>query len=224
MIKAGKSFLADKLITHGWQVPVRLLVWWENLTNSYSYMSQEGQDQLVLGLLNQKSNGVFVEIGGSNGVTSSNSYVLEKKYGWSGLCIEANKRFYNHLIKNRNCKTVNCVAADIEKDVFFNNDGATGSIDKSGEEMHAKPLAQILTEQNMPEVIDYLSLDVEGFEEDVLYNFPFDKFKFRIMSIERPSDKLHQKVLDVGYEMHMKIGEGDEWLDNIYIFPSLIEN
>lgn len=188
-------------------------------------MGQEGQDKVTLGLLKNKRNGTFVELGGSNGVTSSNSYVLEKKYGWTGLCIEANKRFFKHLEKNRNCKTVNAVVADEAKDVFFNNNGAEGGIDVSGEAMHAKPLSQILTEQDMPKIIDFLSLDVEGYEEDVLYNFPFDRFKFRVITIERPSDKLHDKLLETGYVLHAELRQPNGLpLDNLYIYPDLIEN
>jgi hypothetical protein len=221
MISRIKAILFDKLLTHGWQVPVRLFVGYQNLTSTYTNMSQGGQDAIVLKLLNNKRNGTFVELGGSNGVTSSNSYVLEKKYGWTGLCIEANKRFFKHLDKNRNCKKVNAVVADEAKQVHFNNDGATGGIDEIGEVMQARSLSQILVDQDMPNGIDFLSLDVEGYEEMVLLNFPFDKFRFSIMSIERPSEKLHEKMLSQGYKLHIKLEPNGEWLDNIYVDESL---
>lgn len=187
-------------------------------------MSQEGQDKIVLELLNNKKDGYFVELGGSNGVTSSNSYVLEKRFEWKGICIEANKRFYKHLVKNRNCKTVRSVVSDHKEEVFFNNDGATGHIDSKGEKMISAPLAQILKENDAPKVIDYLSLDVEGFEEKVLHDFPFDQFRFRVMSIERPSDRLHEKLLATGYDLHKVIKPGGYWLDNIYVDPNLIND
>jgi hypothetical protein len=47
-------------------------------------------DQLIDKLLNQKRNGFFVEIGGYDGETFSNSLFLEKERGWSGLLVEAN--------------------------------------------------------------------------------------------------------------------------------------
>lgn len=217
-----KRYIFEKLITHGLQFPVRLLVIFENLFKSYSYLSQAKQDKIVLELLNGKEEGWFVELGGSNGVTSSNTYVLEKKYGWKGICIEANKRFYKHLIKNRNCKTVRAVVSDDRTEVFFNNDGATGHIDTKGEKMVSAPLAQILKENDAPKVIDYLSLDVEGYEEQVLHDFPFDQFRFRVMTIERPSDRLHNKLIEEGYDLHSVLKPGGNWLDNIYVDPQLI--
>ena len=45
---------------------------------------------------------------------------------------------------------------------------------------------------NAPKVIDYLSLDVEGAELEVLKNFPFKKYKFLSMKIERPSKELNK--------------------------------
>ena len=42
----------------------------------------------------------------------------------------------------------------------------------------------------VPKLIDYMSLDVEGAEYEILKNFPFDKFKFKSMSIERPNKNL----------------------------------
>jgi len=223
MLSNIRHFLSDKLITHGWQFPVRLLVVFQKMFSSYSHMSQEGQDKLIHDILENKRNGTFVELGASNGVTSSNSYVLENKYGWTGLCIEANKRFFKELIKNRNCKMVNSLVSDSEKELLFNNDGATGMVGDNGEPMQAQPLAQIMRENDMPAVVDYLSLDVEGHEETVLYNFPFDEFKFKVMTIERPSDRLHEKLLSSGYELHLVIKPKGNWLDNVYTHSEFIK-
>ena len=52
--------------------------------------SQYGQDQFIDKLLNQNRNGFFVEIGGYDGETFSNSLFLEKERRWSGLLVEAN--------------------------------------------------------------------------------------------------------------------------------------
>lgn len=212
-----KKFIFDKLITHGWQFPVRAFVIYEQFLSNYSHMSQAGQDKIILELLDNKQEGYFVELGASNGVTSSNTYVLEKKYRWRGLCIEPNQRFFKQLAKNRNCTIINTLVSGKEEEVFFNNDGATGHIDKEGEKMQTTSLANILRANNSPKIIDYLSLDVEGYEEVVLYDFPFDEYEFRVMSIERPPKKLHDKLLSVGYELYVEIKPNGNWLDNIYI-------
>jgi len=218
----ASRFLHDKLISHGWQMPVRALVSLQDLTQRYTPMSQEGQDDILLGILEHKRNGSFVDLGGSNGVTSSNTYLLEKKYGWTGVCIEANPRFYRQLVRNRRCWTVNAVVADSERSVQFNDDGCTGHIDETGRSVQALPLARILDDLAFPSTIDYLSLDVEGFEEEVLIAFPFDRYRFRVMSIERPSDALHEKLLSIGYDLHTRIAPNGFWLDNIYVDPSLV--
>ena len=48
-------------------------------------------------------------------------------------------------------------------------------------------------------MIDYLSLDIEGGEESVLMPFPFERYTFRALSIERPTSKLESHVLSKGY-------------------------
>ena len=55
------------------------------MNNTYS---QLGQDLDVIKHYNFKENGFFVEIGANDGISLSNTYLLEKKYNWKGLCIE----------------------------------------------------------------------------------------------------------------------------------------
>ena len=57
-----------------------------------------------------------------------------------------------------------------------------------------KTLEYILNKHNAPKVIDYLSLDVEGSETRILSNFPFNKYKFLAITIERPTVEL-EKIL-----------------------------
>jgi hypothetical protein len=48
------------------------------------HFSQVGQDAWALGHFGAKRGGVFVDVGASDGVTGSNSYLLEKCLGWTG--------------------------------------------------------------------------------------------------------------------------------------------
>jgi hypothetical protein len=81
--------------------------------------SQLGQDLCVLEQTNYKKGG-FVEFGATDGVLLSNSYLLEKEFGWQGLCAEHNPKYFKQLQKNRNC-TVNeaCIAGETGKVVEF---------------------------------------------------------------------------------------------------------
>ena len=59
--------------------------------------SQLGQDVEVL---KKYSKGYYIEIGASDGIELSNTYLLEKN-GWEGICIEPIPAKYEKLVKNR---------------------------------------------------------------------------------------------------------------------------
>ena len=63
--------------------------------------SQLGQDLEVLSFYKNKQNGYFVEIGASDGIKLSNTYLLETKYNWKGICAEPIPDKYKLLCKNR---------------------------------------------------------------------------------------------------------------------------
>ena len=70
-----------------------------------SSYSQLKQDLNVISFFNNKSDLYFIDIGASNGITLSNTYLLEKKYNWNGICSEPLPRAYKSLI---NCRSVIC--------------------------------------------------------------------------------------------------------------------
>ena len=59
------------------------------------------QDIWVLDILNHKRGGTFVDIGAHDEIHLSNTYLLEKEYNWSGICIEANSDTFEKLKGNR---------------------------------------------------------------------------------------------------------------------------
>ena len=63
--------------------------------------SQLGQDLEVLKFYNNKKNGYFIEMGASDGIELSNTFMLEKDYNWTGMCIEPIPRRYAELVMNR---------------------------------------------------------------------------------------------------------------------------
>ena len=56
-------------------------------TNEIS-SSQLGQDLWVIDTMKYKKNGYFVDLGALDGLTHSNTLMLENKYSWSGICVE----------------------------------------------------------------------------------------------------------------------------------------
>ena len=59
--------------------------------------SQEGQDRYALDLLHNKRNGFFVDLAANHPIKLSNTFVLERDYDWTGLCIEPNWQYWNAL-------------------------------------------------------------------------------------------------------------------------------
>lgn len=63
--------------------------------------SQIGQDLFVLYSLIWKRGGYFVEFGATNGIDLSNTYLLEKDFGWTGILAEPAKIWHADLLNNR---------------------------------------------------------------------------------------------------------------------------
>jgi FkbM family methyltransferase len=159
--------------------------------------SQIGQD---LEVLSKYSNGFYVEIGASDGIELSNTYLLEKN-GWDGICAEPIPEKFEKLVKNRNCKFSNRAVysvSDEEVDFDICNSysllsGISSSIDtykqhvdsdKTTIKIKTISLTDLLDNLNAPKFIEYLSLDTEGTEYDILRTFDFNKYKFGIIHVE----------------------------------------
>ena len=83
-------------------------------------MSQLGQDLLVDEYLSRKRNGVFIDVGAYDGITFSNTLMLERERGWTGICIEPLPDIYAELKRNRRCICVQaCIGNREECEVEF---------------------------------------------------------------------------------------------------------
>ena len=197
-------------------------------------ISQAGQDQWVYSeVFNEKHRGYFVDIGAHDGLFLSNTFLLERRYGWQGLLVEANPKTFGQLTQTRRATCIQkCVDREAGK-VIFKPKGVFGGIVaedtdnkpqaenlKNTIEVDALPLDQLLRDYKAPSVIDYLSMDIEGAEERALSGFDFSSFVFRSITLERPSAPL-RRVLDKNdYIVVKDIPE----LDTFYIHKSHIEN
>lgn len=146
------------------------------------YYSQSDQDKWVCEFLNFKKNGFYLDIGAYDGVQTSNTFVLEKELGWSGICIEANSRAFESLSLNRNSTNLKLALLDYSGFCWF--DGDCVSSKNSGEKTKCDTLNNVLEENLAPKVIDYLSIDVEGSEFDILKDFNFDKWQINLITLE----------------------------------------
>ena len=72
-----------------------------------SWHSEEGQDKIVAELLGHKRGGFHIDLAANGAVFGSNTRALERDYGWSGVCIEANPRYWAALVTGvRSCHLV----------------------------------------------------------------------------------------------------------------------
>jgi FkbM family methyltransferase len=191
------------------------------------YRSQIGQDKWVTEVVFPgKREGFFVDIGAYDGITISNTYVLEKRLGWRGICIEAGLVF-QELQRNRACACENVCLAGEPGPVRFSlrnwESGITSFLDKPGRqgpaerEMQAETLVSVLKRNHAPSVIDYCSLDTEGSEYEILRTFPFEDYVFRSMTIEHNNatevqSSLRRLLSSQGYNLFMQVGIEDWWL------------
>lgn len=203
------------------------------LQNFSTGAGQAGQDQWVWGeVFNEKEGGFFLDIGAHDGRHLSNSYLLERQYKWSGICIEANPETFVELRKNRSCTCINACVDQVEGEVDFVVAGVLGGIvsndldNKEADSATRKTvrlktftLEKLLAANGAPKEIDYLSIDVEGAEERVLGAFNFNSYIFRAVTIERPSARLREQFKAAGYRLIKEIPD----LDCFYIHESYVQ-
>lgn len=174
--------------------------------------------------------GYFLDIGAAGGIELSNTYALEKHLSWQGLCIEADPASFRDLQANRRCKMLNaCLAGKPGKvrfagrSTFFGGMiGATAPLNPGEQvlEFEARTLHEVLVQEKVPETIHYLTIDVEGAEEDILSTFPFRTHRFLAATIERPGEGLRAALKREGY---LLVAEQPE-LDAFYLHPSLADS
>ena len=204
--------------------------------NGESSFSQNNQDQLVLSLLGE-SPGFFVEFGADDGVTLSNTFILEKAFNWNGIVCEPSIVSREKLIASRDCYIdLNCVTDKSGEVVTFIETGrGLSSMEKYAYddmwtdqrkegysyEVPTISLLDLLNKYNAPDIIDYLSIDTEGSELDILTAYDFSKV-FKVITIEHNYTKNRDKIYDLltskGYIRIMEnLSKWDDW----YIHESL---
>jgi FkbM family methyltransferase len=210
--------LNRKIIPYSIENSIKRLLYRHSLASS-----QLGQDYWIYGeVFAEKRNGYFLDIGAHDGVTLSNTYILESRYKWTGICIEANPITFSHLKKNRCSLCLNYCLDHSEGEVNFILAGTVGGIvdqdvdnkvsDATSDKvikLKTRTLISVLEDYNVPGIIDYLSIDVEGAEERILSGFDFQKYTFKSITIERPTKLLRDLFNVQGYILIKEIPETD---------------
>ena len=208
--------------------------YFENLKFS---KSQLGQDLFVLNELNFKQNGYFVEFGATNGIDLSNTYLMENRFNWKGILAEPAKIWHQQLQKNRKVYiNTDCVWKDSKSKLLFNEVGyknqnsELSTIDifsrsdsHEDERKHGKKyevntisLNDLLKKYNAPIEIDYLSIDTEGSEFEILKKFDFNFYKVKVITCEHNYTTTREKIFELltknGFKrVHQEFSLFDDW-------------
>lgn len=168
----------------------------EYLENREKSTSGFRQDLLALLFNGFKRNGTFIEVGACDGLATSNTLLLERVYGWHGILIEPAKIWHSEIYKHRTSiidlrcawKTTGDKIQFIEK-----NDSCTSTVltrDVPEDPNHkiywveTVTLRQVIKENQTIQQVDFLSVDTEGSELEVLSGFPFESFSPNFICVE----------------------------------------
>lgn len=200
----------------------------EILVNSKSQLQQ---DIFVLSELQFKRNGYFVEFGATDGVKLSNTYLLEKKFDWTGILSEPCKMWHSDLMKNRNCEIETlCIWSESNSILKFSetvkpelstissmlHSDHHNRSDSTFYNVQTISLSDLLDKYNAPKSIDYLSIDTEGSEYEILRTFDFKKFEIKIITVEHNytsnREKIFKLLIQNGYvRKYVGISQQDDW-------------
>lgn len=196
----------------------------ESIKQSQESYAQVGQDSIILDLLG--NNGYFIDLAANDALDLTNTLALERK-GWTGLCVEPNPVYWYGL-SHRKCTVVGAMVAGTEsKKVKVKFRGVYGGIvgkldnrlanrkkepDAAVVTRYTAPITEVLESFKVPKTIDYLSLDVEGSEYEIMKSFPFETYTIRVMTIERPNKQLRQLLNDNGYVYLAELAPWGEYL------------
>ena len=115
----------------------------------------------MLEALDQKPNGFYIEVGAWHGIRDSNTFLLERNFGWGGLALEIVPKFvrrYNRVRRNP------CFKSDATVQDFVT----------------------LFEKESVPRVIDYLQLDIEPGTHTLsaLLKIPLDSYRFSVITFE----------------------------------------
>jgi FkbM family methyltransferase len=169
------------------------------------YYGQYKQDEVLDKLLRRKQNGFFLDVGAHDGIAFSNSLFFEKFRNFRGICFEPNPDVFANLINNRKVDCINAAVAEQDGRTTFTK--ITGYAEmlsglenyrddrhklRASEEIKKYGGDEVIIEVDTininslinKRIIDFLCLDIEGGEFEVLKTISFQNVKCKIILVE----------------------------------------
>jgi FkbM family methyltransferase len=216
------------------------------------YYSQSEEDIFLHDtFFKNKKNGIYIELGALDGVLFSNTKFFEDTLNWTGILIEPHPDKFELLKVNRpnnflfndliSCHentlefryfidhhaAVSGVENTLSKhhfDVYFNNE-LNKSLPQGKKNIKPKTLTEIVKSTNLKH-IDFLSLDVEGHEYEVLlswdFSIPIDLILIETLGVDPERDELCRQILiKNNYKFIQKFKHNEIYVNNEYIIINL---
>jgi FkbM family methyltransferase len=189
------------------------------------------QDVLAY-FVSPKMHGFFVEFGATDGYFLSNTYSLEKQYFWKGILAEPARTWAEKLKINRSACSIDfrCVwrksgeKIDFVEDTLPEISGVSTTLNKERMSINSSSymvdtvsLINLLDEHHAPRYIDYISIDTEGSEFEILEHFDFSRYQFGLITVEHNYEtEKREKLLSLLSKNHYKrifqnISGEDDW-------------
>ncbi len=196
--------------------------------------SQIRQDLFVLAQLNFKRNGYFVEFGACDGGDGSNTLLLESDFAWNGILAEPARVWHQRLLNSgrRARVSTKCVWSRSGETITFNETDlpalstirsfsgtdrwASQRSKGHSYEVETISLNDLLTECKAPLDIDYISIDTEGSELEILRAFDFSKYRVSVITCEHnftgARDRIRELLEANGYARRLQeLSRFDDW-------------
>ena len=196
----------------------------EHFSKITEIKSQLYQDVFASFIIDKNFNKTFLEFGATDGIDLSNTYVLEKNFGWNGSLSEPSPQWHKNLKNNRpNCNIITkCIWSKSGEvlDFFESDVGVLSTIseykesDKVSipgntiERVRSGKLVKVET-ISLNDVIhksfnsvapSYISIDTEGSEYEILRFFNFKKFRPVVFTIEHNFTEIENKIDGLMFE------------------------
>jgi hypothetical protein len=200
------------------------------------YYSQHGEDKFIETIFPNKKNGVCIEVGAYDGISLSNTLYFEK-LGWRALCIEPIQTAYDKCNQIRKecyqCCISNTDSEDKDFTIFHLNDNlcAISSLEPDSRliESHknlitnvsncmvkVRSLNSLLSELNFPKNIDFISIDTENTELDVLKGIDLNIYNVSLLVIENNYNEAYCEdyLSQYGYTKIYRLAVNDFYIKN----------
>jgi FkbM family methyltransferase len=187
------------------------------------------QDLIALMFNNFKTHGTFIEVGACDGVATSNTLLLEREYFWTGLLVEPARIWHEDLFRNRTSQIeTRCAWKSNGEQLQFVeklSPGRSGIVETSDDytvanafySVETVSLEMLISENPKLKNVDFLSVDTEGSELEVLQGFPFEKIQPRFICVEHNFNDLKRAQVRSllgrhGYQIYLEsLSHVDDW-------------